>query len=69
VLEVPQGQEEAQRKRLAKETEQLKRNIANSERQLSDETFLSKAPAKVVESIRLKLADYQAQLRKIDGAS
>jgi valyl-tRNA synthetase len=69
VVAVPQVQEETQRKRLVKETEQLKRNIANSERQLSDETFLSKAPAKVVESIRLKLADYQAQLRKIDGAS
>ena len=68
VLKVPQAQEEAQRKRLEKERDQLVRNIANSERQLSDDTFLSKAPAKVVESIRQKLADYQAQLRKTDDA-
>jgi len=68
VLKVPQAQEETQRKRLEKEREQLLRNIANSERQLSDETFLSKAPAKVVETIRMKLADYQAQLRKIEDA-
>ena len=67
--EVPKAQEEAQRKRLEKEREQLAKNIANSERQLSDETFLSKAPAKVVESIRQKLADYEAQLRKIDDCA
>ncbi len=68
VLEVPQAQEEAQRKRLEKEREQLVKNIANSNRQLGDETFLSKAPAKVIETIRQKLADYEAQLRKIDEA-
>jgi valyl-tRNA synthetase len=67
VLHVPRAQEDAQRKRMEKEREQLQKNIANSERQLADETFLSKAPAKVVESIRAKLADYQVQLAKIDG--
>ena len=44
------------------------KNIANSKRQLSDETFLAKAPPQVIESIRKKLADYEAQLRKIDDA-
>jgi valyl-tRNA synthetase len=68
VLQVPKTQEDAQRKRLEKEKEQLVKNIANSNRQLGDEAFLAKAPAKVVETIRLKLADYEAQLRKIDDA-
>jgi valyl-tRNA synthetase len=68
VLHVPKSQEDTQRKRLAKEREQLAKNIANSKRQLSDETFLGKAPPRVVESIRQKLADYEAQLSKIDAA-
>jgi valyl-tRNA synthetase len=68
VLHVPKSQEDAQRKRLAKEREQLAKNIANSKRQLSDETFLGKAPPHVIESIRHKLADYEAQLSKIDAA-
>jgi valyl-tRNA synthetase len=68
VLNVPQGQADAQRKRLEKEREQLEKNIANSNRQLSDETFLSKAPARVVETIRTKLAEYEAQLAKVRAA-
>jgi valyl-tRNA synthetase len=52
------------RARVEKEIEKLNLNIANSERQLSDETFLAKAPAKVIESIRSKLADYRQQLAK-----
>ncbi|HWB84693.1 MAG TPA: valine--tRNA ligase [Bryobacteraceae bacterium] len=67
VLHIPKTQEEAQRKRLEKERDVLARNIANSERQLGDETFLSRAPAHVVASIRQKLAEYQTQLAKIDG--
>jgi valyl-tRNA synthetase len=68
VLLVPKSQQDAQLKRLAKEREQLAKNIVNSKRQLSDETFLGKAPPHVVESIRRKLADYEAQLSKIDAA-
>jgi valyl-tRNA synthetase len=68
VLHVPKTQEDAQRKRMEKEREQLAKNIANSERQLDDETFVSRAPAAVVENIRKKLADYKAQLAKIDDA-
>ena len=67
-LQVPKTQEDAQRKRMEKEREQLVKNIANSERQLGDETFTSKAPEKVVNSIRQKLEDYRAQLKKIDDA-
>jgi valyl-tRNA synthetase len=66
VLAVPEGQQDAQRKRIEKEVEQLKKNIANSQRQLADETFLSKAPAKVIDTIRAKLAEYEAQLRKYE---
>ncbi len=64
LLEVPREQAEAQRKRVEKEIEQLEKVIANSERQLGDEKFLAKAPAKVVDGIKAKLADYQAQLAK-----
>jgi len=66
VLEVPEGQQDAQRKRVEKEKEQLVKNIANSLRQLSDEKFLAKAPAKVIDTIRTKLAEYEAQLRKYE---
>jgi valyl-tRNA synthetase len=68
VLQVPASQEEAQRKRVEKERDQLVKNIANSERQLADETFLSRAPEKVVDTIRQKLADYKTQLQKLDGS-
>ena len=68
VLELPQAQQEAQRRRLEKDREQLVKNVANSKRQLGDETFLSKAPPQVVESIRKKLVEYEEQLRKIEEA-
>ena len=64
-IDVPQGQLEVQRKRLEKERDQLIKNIANSDRQLSDEVFLGKAPQKVVDSIRTKKAEYETQLQKI----
>jgi valyl-tRNA synthetase len=68
VLDVPKVQMEAQRKRLEKDREQLEKNIANSERQLGDEAFLSRAPGHVVESIRTKLVEYKAQLDKVRAA-
>ena len=46
-IDVPHGQMEAQRKRLEKERDQLMKNIANSQRQLVDEVFLSKAPGQI----------------------
>ena len=64
-IDVPAGAMEAQKKRIAKEIEQLEKNILNSKRQLSDDVFLGKAPAKVVDSIRAKLAEYEAQLAKL----
>ena len=67
-LDVPQTQMAEQRKRLEKEREQLEKNIANSSRQLGDETFLNRAPAHVIESIKTKLVDYEAQLQKVRKA-
>jgi valyl-tRNA synthetase len=66
VLDVPEGQQDAQRKRVEKEVDQLKKNIASLERQLADEKFLAKAPANIVEGMRKKLAEYKAQLAKYD---
>jgi valyl-tRNA synthetase len=63
-LRVPAAQLEAQRARLEKEIQQLERLIGNSRRQLGDETFVARAPAKVVQGIRDKLAEYEAQLAK-----
>jgi valyl-tRNA synthetase len=64
VLSVPAAQTEILRKRMEKENEQLEKNIANSTRQLGDQTFLARAPAQVVDSIRQKLAGYESQLEK-----
>jgi valyl-tRNA synthetase len=50
--------------RILKEIATLERNIENSRRQLADETFLSRAPEKVVAGLRAKLADYEVQLKK-----
>jgi valyl-tRNA synthetase len=64
-IDVPAAQLEVQRKRLEKERDQLMKNIANSDRQLSDEVFLGKAPQKVVDSIRAKKLEYETQLQKV----
>ena len=66
-VNVSAEQAEIQKKRLEKEREQLEKNIANAKRQLSDDTFLGKAPAKIIDSIRTKLAEYEAQLAKLNA--
>ncbi len=68
VLNVPQANLAEQRKRLEKEREQLEKNIANSNRQLGDEKFLSRAPAQVIDSLKTKLVDYETQLAKVRKA-
>jgi valyl-tRNA synthetase len=67
-LEIPLAQTGALRQRLEKDLEQLEKNITNYLRQLADETATSKKPANVVEGMRQKLAEYQAQLAKIKSA-
>src|SRR5439155_16215164 len=61
-LEAPAAQIDAYRQRLLKEIQQLEKNIANSDRQLADEKFMSNAPAHVIEDIQRKKAEYEAQL-------
>jgi len=61
---LPQAQVEAQLARIKKDNEQLAKNIQSTERQLNDETFMAKAPAKIVDSMRQKLADYKTQFAK-----
>ncbi len=58
---------EEQKARNAKEIEQLEKVIANSRRQLGDEKFVSRAPAHIIDGLKSKLADYEAQLQKLRG--
>jgi valyl-tRNA synthetase len=48
---------EAERKRLQKELEQIEKEIAGKERQLGNQQFVAKAPAKVVEDMRKRLEE------------
>ena len=67
VIHVPTEHVDAHRRRLEKEMEQLEKTVANSNRQLSDETFLSRAPTHVVDGLRAKLSGYVTQIQKIRG--
>jgi valyl-tRNA synthetase len=56
------------RNRATKDIAALEKVIDSSKRQLADEVFLSRAPAKVVETLRAKLLSYETQLGKLkDG--
>ncbi len=67
-LKLSGAQAGAMRQRLVKEIEQLEKVIASSKKQLGSEAFTAKAPAHVVESIRSKLSEYEAQLEKSQAA-
>ncbi|MEO5924446.1 MAG: valine--tRNA ligase [Bryobacteraceae bacterium] len=56
------------RSKLEKEIAELEKVIANSQRQLSNEGFLAKAPAKVTDGMRAKQAEYEAQVAKLRAA-
>ncbi len=56
------------RAKLEKEIAELEKVIANSQRQLSNEGFLAKAPAKVTDGMRAKQAEYEAQVAKLKAA-
>jgi valyl-tRNA synthetase len=49
----------AERARLGKELERIEKEIANGQRQLSNEQFLAKAPAEVVEGIRRRAKELE----------
>jgi valyl-tRNA synthetase len=57
---------DAEKQRLNKEIDQLRANIARLEQHLQDNTFLSKAPAAVVERERGRLSESQDMLRKLE---
>jgi valyl-tRNA synthetase len=63
-IKANEQQIQAQRNRLLKENEQLEKNIANHKRQLADEKFTSKVPAKILEGMHTKMAEYEQQLAK-----
>jgi valyl-tRNA synthetase len=54
----------AERARLTKQLEQFAKEISNGERQLSNEQFLAKAPANVVEGIRKRLLELHSLREK-----
>ncbi len=64
LVHLPQADVDAIRARLIKENDQLEKLIANSRRQLDSEEFMRKAPDKVKDDLRTKLAGYEAQLAK-----
>ena len=55
----------AERARLTKELEQIEKEIANGQRQLGNEQFLAKAPAKVVDGMRTRLTELEGLREKI----
>jgi valyl-tRNA synthetase len=56
---------EAQEARLRKQIEALEKAIAAKEKQLADDTFRSRAPAKVVRGLEATLAEQTTELRKL----
>ena len=54
--------------RLRKDNLQLEKLITSSKSQLGNEAFVSKAPAKVIDGMRTKLAEYEAQYAKNKAA-
>jgi valyl-tRNA synthetase len=52
--------------RLKKEQERLAKNNASKEKQLGDETFLSRAPEKIVQGLKASLAEGRTELAKIE---
>jgi valyl-tRNA synthetase len=58
----------AERERLTKDIAKLEKNIVNSERQLGNESFLSNAPAHIVEGLRKQDAENRLLLEKAKAA-
>ena len=68
VLQLPEAQAGVQRARFLKESAELRKAIENSERQLQDDVFRSKAPEKVIQGMETKLAGYRSQLLKLENS-
>ena len=57
---------DAERRRLEKDKEALEGRIAGLKSRLGNESFLTKAPAEVVNKEQMKLLDSESRLEKID---
>jgi valyl-tRNA synthetase len=68
MLELPEVDSEGQRARLQKEILELEKLIRDKDRQLSNDKFLNGAPVHVVDSLRVKRAEYVAQRDKSQAA-
>ncbi|ABF39137.1 valyl-tRNA synthetase [Candidatus Koribacter versatilis Ellin345] len=58
----------AERERLSKELKKLEGEFANNQRQLGNENFLQKAPAKVVEGLRTREGELKVLIEKAQSA-
>ena len=58
----------AERERLAKDLKKLEGQLASAQRQLGNEQFLGKAPARVVEGLRKQAAENELLAQKIRTA-
>jgi valyl-tRNA synthetase len=56
------------RAKIEREIIEIEKVIANSQRQLSNEGFLAKAPQKITDGMRAKQAEYEAQVAKLRAA-
>ncbi len=56
---------DAELARLNKEIEKYHNEISRIEKKLSNEAFVAKAPAQVIEKEKAKMADYQTGLEKL----
>jgi valyl-tRNA synthetase len=63
-LQLPEVDSQALRQRLLKEIGVLEKLVVSNDRQLANEEFVNRAPAKIVESMRAKRAEYIAQIQK-----
>ena len=59
----------AERERLTKEIAKYEKGLISAERQLGNEGFLAKAPAKVVEGLKKQEAETRLLLEKARGAA
>ncbi len=57
---------EAERRRLEKERERSLKEIASAEKRLSDQRFLEKAPADIVQGVRRKRAEISQRLKNLE---
>ncbi len=65
VLRLPEAEVKILRDRLSKQLEPLEKALISCQRQLSNDQFVSKAPAHVVDTIRKNQGDYESQIERI----